>query len=59
MQDSLVVVFIAETDPDNVYQVAFRSPTLNPNSTDLPELRDLPGGGQILPPPLLFQKVVV
>ena len=57
MQDSLVVVFIAETDPDNVYQVAFRSPTLNPNSTDLPELRDLPGGGAILPlPPYYFKK---
>ena len=31
---------------------------LNPNSTNLPELRDLPRGGGISPP-ILFQKVVV
>ena len=30
----------------------------NPNSTNLPELRDLPRGGGISPP-ILFQKVVV
>ena len=30
----------------------------NPNSTKLPELRDLPRGGGISPP-ILFQKVVV
>ena len=32
-------------------QTSRKSKKINPDYTDLPELRDLPGGGQILPSP--------
>ena len=51
--------------PIFIYYVALKSSLdqeesfLNPNSTNLPELLDLPRGGKYCPPPLLFQKEVV